>query len=230
MSRIHLVGGEKGGVGKSFFARLLCQYFVDRSQPFAAIDADLSHGSLQRCYGEFTRPVDLERMDSADEIMDRALGAERRVVVDLPAQSMRLLQRWLESGEVFSLAREMQVGLVFWHVTDGGHDSLKALERLLGSYGGSFQCVVVKNHGRGRHFEVSDESRLPTLVRQHAAHQLDLLELEPTTAHAIDQAGASFWSAAQRGEGEGLTQMARARTRRWLDQCYSRLEALGDVL
>lgn len=230
MSRIHLVGGEKGGVGKSFFARVLCQYFVDRNLPFAGIDADVSHGSLQRCYGDFTRTVDLERVDSADEIMDRALGAERRVVVDLPAQSMRLLERWLETGEVFSLAREMQVGLVFWHVTDGGHDSVKALERLLDRHGNSFECVVVKNHGRGRSFELYDESPLPLVLGQRSGRVLDLLELEPSTAHAIDRAGASFWSAAQRGEGEGLTQMARARTRRWLDQCYVGIDGLGEVI
>jgi len=31
MSTVHLVGGEKGGVGKSVVARLLAQSFIDRS-------------------------------------------------------------------------------------------------------------------------------------------------------------------------------------------------------
>ena len=34
MSIVHLVGGEKGGVGKSVVARLLTQLFIDRSLPF----------------------------------------------------------------------------------------------------------------------------------------------------------------------------------------------------
>jgi hypothetical protein len=230
MSRIHFVGGEKGGVGKSFFARTLCQYFIDREQPFAALDADPSHGSLQRSYQEFTRSVDLERVDSADAIMDRAIAAERRVVVDLPAQSLRLLERWLDSGQVFDLAKEMQVGLSFWHVTDGGHDSVRSLERLLDAHGRAFRCIVVRNHGRGRSFQLLDDSRLPTLLEQCGGLQLDFPELEPSTAHAIDRAGVSFWSAAQRGDGAGLSQMTRARTRRWLDDCYSRLDALRDAL
>jgi len=29
MSKVHFVGGEKGGVGKSVVARLLCQYCID---------------------------------------------------------------------------------------------------------------------------------------------------------------------------------------------------------
>src|SRR5579862_4919705 len=98
MSQIYFVGGEKGGVGKSVVARLLAQWCVDRAAPFAAIDADSSHGTLLRSYGDFTQPVDLEVFSSADEIVNRALGAERTVVVDLPAQSGRLLERWIESA------------------------------------------------------------------------------------------------------------------------------------
>ena len=29
MATIHLIGGEKGGVGKSLLARILAQYFID---------------------------------------------------------------------------------------------------------------------------------------------------------------------------------------------------------
>ena len=32
MTNIHLLGGEKGGVGKSLVARLLAQYLIDHSQ------------------------------------------------------------------------------------------------------------------------------------------------------------------------------------------------------
>jgi cellulose biosynthesis protein BcsQ len=38
MTNIHLVGGEKGGVGKSLVARLLAQYFIDHSLPFVGFD------------------------------------------------------------------------------------------------------------------------------------------------------------------------------------------------
>ena len=29
VSKVHLIGGEKGGVGKSMVSRLLAQYFID---------------------------------------------------------------------------------------------------------------------------------------------------------------------------------------------------------
>src|SRR5271165_2917585 len=95
MSTIDFIGGEKGGVGKSVVARLVAQYCIDRGVPFAAVDADSSHGTLRRHYADNTRAVDLTRIESADEIMALATEGDRRVVVDLPAQSERLLLSWI---------------------------------------------------------------------------------------------------------------------------------------
>jgi cellulose biosynthesis protein BcsQ len=40
VTNIHLIGGEKGGVGKSVVARLLAQYLIDRQMPFLGFDTD----------------------------------------------------------------------------------------------------------------------------------------------------------------------------------------------
>ena len=98
MSTIHFIGGEKGGVGKSVVARLCAQYCIDRAIPFTAVDADGSHGALLRFYADYARPVDLADPQSADQILGLATGEDRRVVVDLPAQSARLLGAWLDEG------------------------------------------------------------------------------------------------------------------------------------
>jgi len=39
-TKIHLIDGEKGGIGKSLFARVLIQYFLDKNFPFFAVDTD----------------------------------------------------------------------------------------------------------------------------------------------------------------------------------------------
>ena len=39
MSRIHFIGGEKGGIGKSVLSRVLCQYFLDNELVFEGFDA-----------------------------------------------------------------------------------------------------------------------------------------------------------------------------------------------
>src|ERR1700719_3946514 len=88
MTQIHLVGGEKGGVGKSVVARLLAQYFIDHSIPFLGFDSDRSHGALLRFYSGYASPVVMDRYESLDAIVESASEQpERRVLVDLAAQS-----------------------------------------------------------------------------------------------------------------------------------------------
>ena len=40
MANIQLIGGEKGGVGKSVVARVLAQYMIDKNIPFVGFDTD----------------------------------------------------------------------------------------------------------------------------------------------------------------------------------------------
>jgi len=48
MGSLHLVGGEKGGVGKSVVSRLLCQLFIDQQRGFVGLDGDASYPALLR--------------------------------------------------------------------------------------------------------------------------------------------------------------------------------------
>jgi hypothetical protein len=231
VSHIHFVGGEKGGVGKSVVARLLAQRFVDRSIPFAAIDGDNSSGALLRYYSEFTQPVELGTSESADQIMDRALGAERRVLVDLPAQSARSLWAWLSGANVFGFAREMGIGLSFWHVTDGGFASVSELDRALGLFEGEVRHVVVKNHGRSRDFSQFEESNAKRQLDQLSGSVLELPELEPSTMYAIDRCGSSFWAAVHRSDGESaLKPLERQRVKLWLERCNSEFDKVDGAL
>ena len=66
MANIHLIGGEKGGVGKSLVAHVLAQYFIDREIPFVAFDTDRSHGALMRFYAGYASPVVVDNYESLD--------------------------------------------------------------------------------------------------------------------------------------------------------------------
>lgn len=231
MSRIHFIGGEKGGVGKSVVARLLAQWFVDHSIPFAAVDGELSHGALIRYYGDFTKPADLTAAESADQIMDRALGAERRVLVDLPAQSARALQSWMTGASVLEFAKEMGIGLTFWHVTDGGFASVGEIERALGVFGHQLAHVVVKNFGRSKDFSQFDESAAKTRLDELGGRVLELPELDSSTMYRIDRHGLSFWAAIHRTDGdESLKPLERQRVKLWLEKFYAQLATLEGAL
>jgi hypothetical protein len=228
MSTVHLVGGEKGGVGKSVVARLLSQLFIDRGLPFAALDADLSHGALVRYYGDYARQVDLSQLDSADQILEGALGEDRRVVVDLPAQSHRDLQRWLEESDVLECARESDVRLVFWYVTDGGFDSVSYLTKLLDLLGSSFQFVAVRNQGRAREFTQFDASPAYQQLLAAGGQVATLPELDPAVMYKIDRFGSSFWAAINTKQGpQSLSVLERRRAKLWLERAQAALDPSG---
>ncbi|HEY6724225.1 MAG TPA: hypothetical protein VI197_09330 [Polyangiaceae bacterium] len=228
MSHIHFVGGEKGGVGKSVTARLLAQWFIDHSKPFAGLDADQSHGALLRFYSEYTRPVDLTLPESADQIMDRALGAERQVLVDLPGQSIRPLHAWLTGADILQFAQEVGVSFTFWHVTDGSYASVSEVDELIELFGDEVRHIVVKNLGRGKDFSLFDSSPAKQRLDALQGSAVELPELDPTAMLRIDATGASFWAAANSTDGPfTLRALERQRVRLWLKLAYA---AINPVL
>lgn len=229
MSKIHFIGGEKGGVGKSVVARLLAQYFIDRNLPLACVDGDTSHGTLLRHYGDYSQAVDLSATDSADQILDRALGADRRVLVDLPAQSARALSSWLFGANVLSLARELGTPITFWHITDGGFASVGQLERALALYGDQASHVVVKNFGRAKDFSQLEAAPALQELARLQGKLIDLPALDESAMFKIDASGLSFWAAAQ-GHGDSLKPLDRERVKLWLAKAYAQLDSLGDAL
>lgn len=225
MSTIHFVGGEKGGVGKSVVARLLAQLFIDRELPFAALDGDRSNPALLRYYSDFTERLELDQLDSTDQILESALAEQRAVLVDLPAQSQRPLQRWFEETDVLRYAREASVPLVFWHVTDGGFDSVSHLERQLEALGGEVQFVVVENQGRSKDFSQFEASAARRRVLELGGQIVRLPELDAAVMYEIDRFGSSFWAAINRTEGERvLSPLQRRRAKTWLTRAYAALE------
>ena len=232
MSTIHFIGGEKGGVGKSVVARLLAQYCIDHAAPFVAVDADASHASLRRFYGDYTRTVDLGRVESVDDIMALATETDRRVLVDLPAQSERALSSWIKGAGIFELARECGVAIVFWHIMDDGKDSLMALDRLLEKYGAAARYCIVKNFGRGKDFSLFESS--PTRARAQAlgASVVELPELQETAMRKIDRFDASYWAAAHNSVvgADAFTRMDRQRVKVWLQTWFAEIACLTDVV
>ena len=53
MKKIILVTGDKGGVGKSFTARIIADYLLDKKVSFRAFDTDKTNATFYRFYPDF---------------------------------------------------------------------------------------------------------------------------------------------------------------------------------
>jgi hypothetical protein len=226
VSKIHLIGGEKGGVGKSMVARVLAQYFIDQGRAFVGFDTDRSHGSLMRFYAEFSSPTLVESYEALDKLIEAAVEEPgRRVLVDLAAQTHEPLVRWMEESGVLDMADLSGISIHYWHVMDNGRDSVDLLARLLDRFGQRVHYVLVKNHLRGDDFGQLERSGQLDRARGLGADVVELKRLHEPVVQKIDARNASFWSAKNLTtiDGPGLGLMERQRLKLWLASAYSEL-------
>ena len=227
MSSIHFIGGEKGGVGKSLTARLLAQYMIDQQIPFLGFDTDRSHGALLRFYEGFASPVVLDKREAFDVVVEAATeDPERRILVDLAAQTHEPLVQWIDDAGVIELAQELGITLTYWHVMDAGKDSVDLLGKLLDRFGASLQYVLVRNQVRGADFAVLDQSGLQDKAMALGAKVITLKKLHEGVVNKIDADSSSFWKATQSEPG-GLGLMDRQRVKMWLRDAYREIESVG---
>lgn len=227
MTHIHLIGGEKGGVGKSLVARLLAQYFIDRQWPFLGFDSDKSHGALLRFYADYTSPVVVDRYESLDSVVESAsTDRERRVLVDLAAQTQAALNQWMDESDLLALAAELELGIRYWHVMDAGRDSVDLLGGLLDRFGDRLDYVLVLNQVRGDDFGILEQSGQKQRALDLGARVMRLKRLHEAAMLKIDAASTSFWAATQGGAGGELGLMERQRVKLWMKHAYQEFDSL----
>lgn len=229
MANIHFIGGEKGGVGKSLMARVVAQYMIDREIPFIGFDTDRSHGALMRFYAGYASPVLVDSYEALDAIVEAAVDQpERRILVDLAAQTHDPLVRWMDDAGVIALADEMAISLHYWHVMDSGKDSVDLLKKLLDRFGTGFKYVLVRNQIRGNDFAVLEQSGEQARAQSLGAQVMTLKHLHDGVIHKIDAGSSSFWKAkTAQDPGSGLGLMDRQRVKMWLRDAYREIDDVG---
>jgi hypothetical protein len=226
-SKIHLIGGEKGGVGKSMVSRILAQFFIDNELPFIGFDTDRSHGALMRFYSGYASPALVDRYEALDAIVETAVEQPgRRVLVDLAAQTDEPLVKWMDESGVLDLADVSGVAIHYWHVMDSGKDSVDLLRRLLDRFGQRLHYVLVRNQLRGDDFSQLEKSGEQERALALGARIVDVKRLHDPIVQKIDATNCSFWAAKNvpGKEGPGLGLMERQRLKLWLGHAYGEIE------
>jgi hypothetical protein len=218
-SVIHLIGGEKGGVGKSMVSRVLAQYFIDREWPFVGFDTDFASEAL------------VDQYEALDRIVEAALArAGVRVLVDLAAQTHEPLVKWMDESGVLDMGNLSGFTLKYWHVMDSGRDSIDLLAKLFDRFGHRVHYVIVRNHLRGSDFSLLEKSGLLERAGPLGAKVIDLKQLHGPLVQKIDARNSSFWAAKNTAPGASgplLNIMERQRLKLWLNHAYGEVEKAG---
>lgn len=230
MSTIHLIGGEKGGVGKSVVARLLAQYMIDHEIPFIGFDTDRSHGSLLRFYADYASPTIVDNYESIDKIIETAAeNPEQQILVDLAAQTHYPLSKWLEESGVLELAEELDVTIQYWNVMDSGKDCVDLLGKLLDQYDAKLNYVLVLNQLRDGDFTILEQSGIKERALGLNAKLITLKRLHTPVMTKVDANSSSFWAAQNKtvDNPNALGLLERQRVKTWLKQAYTELKSIG---
>lgn len=230
MTTIHLIGGEKGGVGKSVVARLLAQYMIDHAQPFVGFDTDRSHGSLLRFYTDYASPTIIDDYQSLDAIMETASEhPEHSIIVDLAAQTHLPLSQWLDESGVLELASELGIAICYWNVMDSGKDCVDLLSKLLEQYGSKLNYILVLNQLRDDNFGIFENSGVKNRALELNAKIITLKRLHAPVMTKIDSNSYSFWAAQNKDPDNSnrLGLLERQRAKIWIQNAYKQIESLG---
>jgi hypothetical protein len=203
---------------------------IDHSMPFLGFDSDRSHGALLRFYAGYASPVLIDQYESLDVIVEAATQApERRILVDLAAQTQERLTQWMDDSQLLEVATELGLHIKYWHVMDTGKDSVDLLKRLLDRHGPRLNYVLVLNQIRGEEFRILDQSGEKERALSLGAVVISIRRLQESSMTKIDAASASFWAAANKSDGDtsGLGLLERQRVKVWLKNAFAEIEKAG---
>lgn len=226
-----LVTGDKGGTGKSTFARGLLDVLGHRGVKVAAYDGDRRNSQLFRHYrsmGEGVIQLDVMAPGGADRLLDdMESGVAPVMLVDLPAGAGAAMEDFERETGFLEGATELgyQVSLV--SVLSPVRDSVNALRVLMEAMGERPRYVAVKNlhFGSDVQFDLFDESKVKQELLRREGLILSMPKLFGETYALVDNKSLTFRQASQT-----LVMSQRRRVYQWLELFEKDLVGAGRVL
>lgn len=172
---LNFIDGEKGGTGKSWFARTVHHLFIRRKLPFIGIDSDTANPTYHNIYPDtYQIPFSIRDKDCdlADQIFE--LAREAHLIVNLPAQVHVGLSQWLLDKDVITIAPQHDITLKKWWISDGEEDSIQLFINSVTRYGKGIQHFFVRNAGRCTEWEYCDAHQ--DLQQTIAAHNVKVID------------------------------------------------------
>ena len=221
---IYIIGGSKGGVGKSFVAMALLDFLQARREPVLLIDADTSNPDVFKAY-EHTAPSHLINLDDADgwiELVNLCdSNPESTVVVNTAARNNRGVSAYGEplSSPLGELRREL---ITYW-VINRQRDSLELLREYLQALPNSALHVVRNGYfGEERKFELYNGSKIRKTVEEQGGQSVTFPDLADRVSDDIYSRRMSIGQAAKE-----LPLGNRAELARWKAQVTKVLSGIS---
>jgi MinD-like ATPase involved in chromosome partitioning or flagellar assembly len=176
---IFVVGGSKGGVGKSLVAMALTDFLMKSGETILLIDSDTSNPDVWRNYKSVAR-CELLNLDKADgwiELINLCDGApESTVVVNTAARNNSGVSAY--GTTLNDTLKELKRKLVTLWVINRQRDSLELLKEFIDAIPNA-DVHVVRNgfFGVEKQFELYNTSKMKTAVEEKGGKSITFPDL-----------------------------------------------------
>lgn len=229
-NRIHLVDGEKGGIGKSMFTCVLVEYNQKYDLLYTLIDGDFKNADVQQRYPEHEAQVvalveDEENFFDIDIIFETAL--ETPVIVNLPARAYGIINKWIDEAGLVSpdFLEKSGVDICKWFLCSGTPDSIKMFMDSFNCFEGQLKHVLVRNFGVCKDWShMQGHNDILQLISKHQIPVIDFPKLSAKEKKFIETKRLSFSQAMNHPDFYLISQQ---RLHTFLEESYSLIENIG---
>lgn len=183
---IYIVGGSKGGVGKSLVSMSLTDYLVRSDESVLLIESDTSNPDVWKCYKSEVSCV-LINLDEADGWIELVNVCEQNsdmtIVVNTAARNNTSVSNYgaMLNSSLGELKREL---VTFW-VINRQRDSIELLKQYMSVMRGTVHVLTNGYFGEQKKFELYNSSKAKEEVEARDGKSLHFPELADRVADDI---------------------------------------------
>ena len=205
-TRLHIVTGDKGNVGKSAWCAAMIEHYRQYANPLQLVDADDDSQTLTKVYTSafpvmlsddiaYAHLVDSIYEMAHDEVQKQSKGGD--VLVDLPAGGEKFINRWMDECAITERADEDGVSLYKWWVCDSDAYSIGLFAESVDRYP-SIQHIFLKNMGRSAAIQWHSFDSNENIQALIEAGRIQVIEIPAIPPSVLDEL---------RSEGVQLTEV-----------------------
>lgn len=220
---IYLVGGSKGGVGKSLVTMALVDYLQGRGERIFLIESDTSNPDVWKAYKESTETelINLDQADGWIQLVNLCdSNSDSVVVINTAARNSKGVSAYGETlnGTLAELKRKL---VTLW-VINRQRDSLEMLKEYMDAIPNADVHVVRNGHfGDENKFELYNGSKVRTEIEDRGGHSVTFPDMADRVSDDIYSKRMSIAKALKE-----LPIGNRAELTRWRNEVKKVLEAV----
>jgi hypothetical protein len=227
-----LVGGDKGGTGKTTISRAMMDHLSRRNVLTRAFDTEHPRGTLQRFYPGSTEIIDLENVAMQMKVLDTMETAKVPVtIVDLRAGSLTYALDIFNKIGVLEAARDGMFNLCLIHVMAPSISSLNEISEIA-KYVTGADYVLARNFINETNFFEWDQKTYKHYFN-HAAQDIEIPKLNEMAFEQVDLAKVPFRdfidNKAADGSPGNFSFVLRGYVRRWISDIDAQFDKLKTV-